>query len=85
MTPLLAKFHYHLPMQLKLPKAPTNMRSERLAEKTVSGMEETHRLLRKSVLEAQRQQSIYAGGNDVTVELGNHMYPMPLHFQTMGP
>jgi hypothetical protein len=52
MTPFWANYHYHPPMQFKPPKATSNMRSEILADATESGMEETHRLLRESLLEA---------------------------------
>jgi hypothetical protein len=53
MTPFWANYHYHLPMQLKPPKAPSNMRSAILVDATVSRMEETHWLLQESLLEAQ--------------------------------
>ena len=52
MTPFWTNYHYHPPMQFMAPKASSNIRSEILAEATVSGMEEANRLLRKSLLEA---------------------------------
>jgi transposase InsO family protein len=56
MTPFWANYHYHPPMQFKPPKAPSKMMSEILADATVSGLEETHRLLRESLLESQARQ-----------------------------
>jgi len=56
MTPFWANYHYHPPRQFKPLKAPSNLRSEILVDATVSGMEETHRLLRESLLEAQVRQ-----------------------------
>jgi hypothetical protein len=70
MTPFWAIYHYHLAMQFK----PSNMRSEILADSKVSGMEETHRLLRESLLEAQAWQSKYAGGKNVTFEVGKKVW-----------
>ena len=85
MTPFWANYHYHPPMQFKPPKAPSNLRSEILADATVSGMEETHRLLRESLLEAQVWQSKYAGGKDVTFEVGNKVWLSTRHFRTTRP
>jgi len=39
----------------------------------VSGMEETDRLLLDNLLEAHGWESKYAGGNDVTFEVGNRV------------
>jgi hypothetical protein len=74
MMPFWANCHYHPPMQFKPPKASSNMRSEILGDATVLGMEETHRLLRENLLEAQVWQSKYAGGNDVTFEVWNRVW-----------
>jgi len=74
MMPFWANYHYHPPMQFKLLKAPSNLRPEILADAMVPGMEETHQLLRESLLEAQIRQSIYAGGKDVTFEVGNKVW-----------
>jgi len=53
MLPFWDNYHYHPPMQFKPPKAPSNLRFEILVEAPVLGMEETHLLLRKSLLEMQ--------------------------------
>jgi len=85
MTPFWANYHYHPPMQFKPPKAPSNLRSEILAGATVSGMEETHRLLWESLLGAQVRQSKYAGRKDVTFEVGNKVWLSTRHFRTTSP
>ena len=85
MTPFWANYHYPPPMQFKPPKAPSNLRSEILADTTVSGMEETHRLLRESLLEAQVWQSQYASGEDVSLEVGNKVWLSTRHFRATRP
>jgi hypothetical protein len=85
MTPFWANYHYHPPMQFKPPKAPSNLRSEILADPKASGMEETHRLLRESFLEARVQQSKYVGRNDVTFAVGNRVWLTTRHFRTTRP
>jgi len=85
MTPFWANCHYHPPMQFKPPKAPSNMTSEILPDATVSDMEETHRLLRESLLEAQARQSKYAGGKDMTFEVRNQVWLSTRHFPTTRP
>ena len=80
MTRFWANYHYHPPMQFKQPKTPSNMRSEILADATVSGMEVTHRLLRESLLGAQARQSKYSCGKDVTFEVGNKVWLSTRHF-----
>jgi len=85
MTPFWANSHYHPPMQFKPPKAPSNLRSEILVDATVSGMEETHRLLWGSLLEAQVWQSTYAGRKDVNIKVGNKLWLSTRHFRTTRP
>jgi len=85
MTPFWANYHYHPPMQFKPPKAPSNTRSEILADATVSGMEETHRPLQGSLLEAQARQSKYTGGKDVSFEVRNKVWLSTRHFRTTRP
>jgi len=85
MTPFWANCYYHLPMQFKTPKATSKLRSEILADATVSGMDEIHRLLRESLLQAQARQSKYAGGKDVTFEVRNTVWLSTQHFQTTRP
>jgi hypothetical protein len=85
MTPFWANYHYQPPMQFKPSNAPSKMRSEILPDAMVSGMEETHRLLRESLLEAQVQESKYTGGKDMTFEVGNKVSLSTRHFDTTRP
>jgi len=84
MMPFWANYHNHPPMQFKPPKAPSNMRSEKLADAKISGIEETHQLLRESLLEARARQSEYAGGMGVAFAVGNNVWLSTRHFQTTG-
>jgi hypothetical protein len=79
MMPFWANYHYHTPMQFKPLKDPSNMRSEILADATVSGIEETHRHPRESLLEAQAWQSKYAVGKEVTFEVRNKVWLSTRH------
>jgi hypothetical protein len=82
MTPFWANYHYVPPMQFKPLKNPSNRWLEILADAMVSGMEDTHRLLWESLLEAQVPQSKYAGGKDATFEVGNKVWLSTGHFRT---
>jgi len=62
MTPCWPNYHYHPPIPFKPPNALSNMRSEIMADATISRMEESHRHLRESLLEAQARHSKYAVG-----------------------
>jgi hypothetical protein len=48
----------------------------------VEGLEETHRLLRENLEEAQTRQSKYAGGKDMTFKVGEKVWLSTRHFQT---
>jgi len=85
MMPFWAGYHNHPPMQFKPPKAPSNLGSEKLVDATVSGICETHRFLRESLLDPQVLQSKYADGKDVTFEVGNNVWLLTRHFQTTIP
>jgi hypothetical protein len=56
-----------------------------MADAMVSGMEETHRLLRERLLEAQVRKSIYYGGQDVTFEVRNKVWLSTQHFRMTRP
>jgi hypothetical protein len=85
MRPFCANYHYHPPMQFKPLKAPSNLRSEILADATLSGMEETHRLFRERLLEAQAGNTKYTDGKDMTFKVGNKVWRSPQHFRTTRP
>jgi len=85
MMPFWANNHCHWPMLFKPPNAPSNMRSEILADAIVSRMEVPHRHLWEILLEAQVQQSTYAGGKNVTFKGGNQVWLVTWHFWITGP
>jgi hypothetical protein len=59
-------------MQFKAPKPPaSHLKSEIQADAVLEGLEETHRVLRKNLLEAQKRQSKYAGGKEITFKVGD--------------
>jgi hypothetical protein len=83
--PFWANYHYHPPMLFTPPKAPSNWRFNLLGDAMVSGIEETHRLLRESLLEAQVRQSQYLGRMDVTLKVGNKVCVLTRHSRTGRP
>jgi hypothetical protein len=52
MTPIWANYSYHPTMQFKPPKNPS-FRSQVQADSWMAGVEETHRILRENIIEAQ--------------------------------
>jgi len=85
MTPFWASYHYHPPMQFKPPRPLSKIRSEILAEAKVSGLDETHQLLRESLLEAKVPQWNYSGGKNMTFLGGNQVWLSTRLFQTTRP
>jgi hypothetical protein len=83
--PFWANYQYHPPMHLKPLEAPSNLRSEILADATVSGMHEEYRLPRESLLEAQVGQLQYADGQEVTFNVRNRVLRSSRHFRTTRP
>jgi len=65
MTPFWANYHYHPVMQFKAPKQPSSLNSEIQADAFAAGLEETHETLRKTLQEAQANQTKYAAGKEV--------------------
>jgi hypothetical protein len=85
MTPFWAVYHRHPEMQFKGPKAPPNLKSEIQADAVLEGLEETHRLLRESILDAQERQTKYAGGKEIMCEVGDRVWLSTKHFRTTRP
>ena len=69
-------------MQFKAPKAPANLKSEIQVDDVLEGFEETHRLLRESILDAQELQTKYAGGEEITFEVGDRVWLSTKYFRT---
>jgi hypothetical protein len=85
MTPFWGVYHRHPEMQFKGPNAPANPKSEIQADAVLDGLEETHRLLRESILDSQERQTKYAGGKEITFEVGDRVWLSTKHFRTTRP
>jgi len=81
MTPLWAVYHRHPEMQFKTPKA-TSLKSENQADVLLEGLEQTHWVLWGNLLEAQEKQTKYAGGKEITFEVGDRVWLWTRHFRT---
>ena len=85
MTPFWANYHYYPSMQCKPPKVTSNLRIEIRADAMAAGLEETHRLLKEYLLEAQTQQSKYAGGQVMNFGVGDNVWLSTRNFRTTRP
>jgi len=72
-------------MQFKAPNAPANLKSEIEADAVLEELEKIHRILRETLLQAQQRQTKYAGGKQITFEVGDQVWFSTKHFQTTRP
>jgi hypothetical protein len=84
MTPFWVNYDYNPTMQFKPPKQHI-FRCQIQADTLVEGLENTHRLLRQNLEEAQARQSKYAGEKDVTFKVGEKVWLSTRHFRTNRP
>jgi len=84
MTAFWAMYHRNPEMQFKAPKA-SHLKSEDQADATFEGMAEMHRTLREKILEAQQRQTKYAGGKEITFNVGDTVWLSSKHFSTTRP
>jgi hypothetical protein len=84
MTPFWAVYHRNPEMQFKTPKA-SSLKSETEADVLLEGLEETHRVLRENLLQAKEKQTKYAGGKEITFEVGDRVWLSTRHFRTTRP
>jgi hypothetical protein len=82
MTPFWSVHHRQPEMQFSAPKAPTNLKPEIQADAVLECLEETHRLQRDSILHAQERQTKYAGGKEITFEVGYRVWLSTKHYRT---
>jgi len=82
MTPFWDVSHQHPMMQFETQIAPANLKSEIQADTVLEGLEETHRILRENQLDAQERQTKYAGGKEITFEVGDRVWLSTKHFHT---
>jgi len=85
MTPFWANYHYHPSMQFKPAKVTSNLRTEIRADAMSAGQEETHRLLKDNLLEAQARRSKYACGKEMTFAVGDTVWLSTRNFRTTRP
>jgi len=84
MTPFWANYDYHPTVQFKPLKDPS-FRSQVQADSWIAGMEETHRILRENIIEAQERQTQYAGGTVKTSAVGDKVWLLTWNLKTSGP
>jgi len=86
MTPFWALYHRNPQMQCKAPKPPaSHLKSEIQPDAVLEGLEETHRVLRENLLEPQKRQSKYAGGKEITFNVGDKVWLSTKHLRTTRP
>jgi hypothetical protein len=84
MTPFWANYNYHPTMQFKPPKDPIS-RSQVQVDWWLEGIEETHRILRENIIEAQERQTMYAGGKEMTFAVGDRVWLSTKNLKTSRP
>jgi hypothetical protein len=67
-----------------MPKA-TSLKSETQTDILRKGLEETHLVLREDTLEDLEKQTKYAGGKEITFEVGDRVWLSTGHFRTNRP
>ena len=85
MTPFWAIYHGHPKMQFRALTAPANLKWEIQADAVLEGFEETHRILRQKLLDAQERQTKYAGGKEITFKVGDRLWLLTKHLRTTRP
>jgi hypothetical protein len=83
-TPFFANYGYHPEMHIKPPKE-ARFRSERAADQRLSKLQAARNRLRESILEAQEPQTRYAGGKEMTFEVGDKVWLSAKYIQTVRP
>jgi len=77
-------YHRNPEMQFKAPKA-SHLKSEIQADAMLGGLAETHRTLRENILDTQQRQTKYAGGKEITFDIGDKVWLFTRDFRTTGP
>jgi hypothetical protein len=86
LTPFFANYGYNPEMHLKLPKESLpSFRSEKAADERLGKLQAARNRLRESILEAQERQTRYAGGKEMTFEVGDKVWLSAKHIQTARP
>jgi hypothetical protein len=86
LTPFFANYGYNPEMRFKLPKESLpSFRSEKAADEQLGKLQAARNRLRESILEAQEGQTRYAGGKEMTFEVGDKVWLSAKHIQTARP
>jgi len=72
MTPFWAMYHRNPEMQFKAPKG-SHFKLEIQADSTPKRLAESHRTFRENIVEAQQRQMKYAGGKEITFDIGDKL------------
>jgi hypothetical protein len=67
------------------PRKDARFRSERAADERLGKLRAARNRLRESILEAQERQTRYAGGKEMTFEVGDKVWLSAKHIQTARP
>jgi len=73
MAPFWAVYHSNPQMQFKALDAPGDQKSEIEVDAVIDELEETYRILRGNLLQAHHRQTKYAGGKQITFEVGDQV------------
>jgi hypothetical protein len=84
MTQFWGVYHRYPKMQFQMPKA-SSFKSETKADILLQGLEETHRVLRENLLEAQDKQTKYACRKEITFKVGDRVWLTTRQFHTTRP
>jgi hypothetical protein len=84
LTPFFANYGYYSEMHFKLLKD-ARFRSERATDVRLGKLQAARSRLRGSILEAQEHQTRYAGGKEMTFEVGHKVWLSARHIQTARP
>jgi hypothetical protein len=84
LTRSFANYGYHPEMHFKPPKN-ARFRSERAADERLGKLQAARNRLRESILKAQERQTRYAGGKEMTFQVGDKVWLSAKHIQTARP
>jgi len=84
MTPFWANYNYHPTMQFNPPKD-RSFRSQMQGDSWMTGMEETHRIQREDIIDAQERQTKYTGRMEMTFAVRDKVWPSTRNLKTSRP
>jgi hypothetical protein len=86
LTPFFANYSYHPEMHFELPKESLpSFGSEKAADERLAKLQAARNRLRESILKAQERKTRYAGGKEMTFEVGDKVWLSAKQIQTARP